>query len=220
MPWSLKTSGTAIPRDHFRIWTWLQSARAEAHFDFSESVSAGDQAEITYNGSPIITGEVSHVRTQYRHKEATIVPKVVLTLENETQSAISGDGKTFTQVARQILGDDPILQGIPNTNIVRWTTREQNSGWAWESLVRTVSWQTATPLMWRYDARQDKIIVEKDRSQWQEASMPRGIILRGSRSEFDAGDVQSGDLLGGNQILRTETLVSLHTKRSLVEFDV
>ena len=102
------------------------------------------------------------------------------------------------------------MQPALDQEMPRWTTREREVAWVWQSLLRNIHDVTGMPVTWRHDARQHQVVVETNRDDWKDVSLPEGSLLQfgGGWSEWPSFPIQAGDLVDGLPVIYSRTYLS------------
>lgn len=194
----LTIAGQRRSRHAILLQTGLQNARIRIYKARSEDLEPGQPLTLTLYGTPMLTGIITAVQRDYRHWIIDGHSKVLYELATETVSAINGDSRKPSEIAPDITPAMIQFDGSIDIVLPRWGCRNgRTRRWALESLINTIGARTGQQVTWRFDPRQDLIIVEPNRDAWTPMDPP-GIKPRrreGAEVIYPAVDLQPGDLI-------------------------
>lgn len=213
-------NGRQTPRSRIQVRAWLYAVDVRIHLS-TNTGKVGDPLALTLAGSPIFTGVITRHAVSWRHYMIDATPGLLLRMRSGVVGPLSGDAAKAVEIGRQILGVDPVMTDPTDVKLERWTTRKRTVGWAWESLLRTISGQISQPVGWRYSPRDDMVIAETDRANWRQIQQPASQRNAGASIIFPVSDIQPGDVLpDGRQVIYTETNIESNIGRTVARIEV
>ena len=198
-------------------WLWRTEVRVEA---LAIDAAVGDELVVTLDGTPSIVAHVTEVGQRVGHGYLAAEPLIAQELRlgvSRTVPAAARDGERPSAIAETILGGAAVqVQPALDAVLDRWSTREREAAWCWQSLLRAVAVRTGKPVTWRHDARADTVIVEADRADWQDA-VAKPLLRNVGWVVLEAAPIQPGDLFEGLPVVYVRTQIDGQTHETRIK---
>lgn len=214
-------AGTLVEDSRIETITLEQTAWAKVAAPRDTTAAGGDPCVITTReGAPVMTGSIVRVQPTYRHHRLIVRPLVLVDMDMRTVPPTTLQDTPLPDVLAAALGPHAVTVGpsLRSLRVPFWTTGARPQQWVLESVIRSVRW-FGHRIVWRYSARDDEIqVYEPGGDEGRMAHTIDGpLFARGGALEVSAVDyqVQAGDELNGDPVLKEHTCWTRRVKRTL-----